>query len=363
MQITNNVLENNGGVFAGGIGLGQPYAHGSHNYNVRIGNDRIIGNGGLTTLRRHRASSTARTTTRSPTASSARTSAWSTAPASRTSGLSPNGSIHDNQIYYNEPSTPGAGIADRERAAGPASADPAATGSGSGQRRPQPDPEQLLSALTTAAASSCSTPSTQPINIRNNMIVNNVAADLGGAIMLDDASNVRDRQQHVANNVTTGSSENSAIGVPHAAGLARRGERAAGRPTALRCPVPERGHPARLLQPGGAVQQHLLEQRRLDARPVRTRGATLVDQGFIDFEVHGTTNNADTFTPRFSDLTNGQILGPNGVLARRARRPGQRQRRPAVRHAVHQRAHRRRLAARPAAGSGDDHRRPTRRSG
>jgi hypothetical protein len=42
-------------------------------------------------------------------------------------------------------------------------------------------------------------------------------------------------------------------------------------------------------------------------------GATLVDQGFIDFEVRGTTNNADTFTPRYSTLTNGQILGPNGV--------------------------------------------------
>ena len=42
-------------------------------------------------------------------------------------------------------------------------------------------------------------------------------------------------------------------------------------------------------------------------------GATLVDQGFIDFEIHGTTNNNDTFTPRYSDLTNSQILGPNGV--------------------------------------------------
>jgi hypothetical protein len=42
-------------------------------------------------------------------------------------------------------------------------------------------------------------------------------------------------------------------------------------------------------------------------------GATLVDQGFIDFEIRGTTNTSDTFTPRFSTLTNGQILGPDGV--------------------------------------------------
>ena len=37
----------------------------NHNYNVRIANDRLIGNGGLTQLRRGRASSTAPTTTRS----------------------------------------------------------------------------------------------------------------------------------------------------------------------------------------------------------------------------------------------------------------------------------------------------------
>jgi hypothetical protein len=42
-------------------------------------------------------------------------------------------------------------------------------------------------------------------------------------------------------------------------------------------------------------------------------GATLVDNGFIDFEIHGTGNAADTFTPRYSDLTNGSILGAGGL--------------------------------------------------
>ena len=55
------------------------------------------------------------------------------------------------------------------------------------------------------------------------MIVDNGAADIGGAIMLDDSSNVRIINNTVANNVSTGSSENSAIGVPHAAGLASEG--------------------------------------------------------------------------------------------------------------------------------------------
>jgi hypothetical protein len=29
MQLTNNIFENNGGIFGGGIGLGQPFAHGT----------------------------------------------------------------------------------------------------------------------------------------------------------------------------------------------------------------------------------------------------------------------------------------------------------------------------------------------
>ena len=65
-------------------------------------------------------------------------------------------------------------------------------------------------------------------------------------------------------------------------------------------------------------------------------GATLVDQGFIDFEIHGTTNNADTFTPRYSDLTNGQILGPNGVQHAVPGWSGEHDRRqPELRDAVH----------------------------
>ncbi len=73
--------------------------------------------------------------------------------------------------------------------------------------------------MTTAAASSCSTHSTSAINIRNNMIVDNGAADLGGAMLIDDASKVAIINNTLANNVSTGSSEDS-DGIPHSAGLA-----------------------------------------------------------------------------------------------------------------------------------------------
>ena len=105
------MLENNGGVVAGGIGLGQPYDHGSHNYNVRIANDRLIGNGGLTQVRRHRASSTAPTATRSRSNIVCSNFSVNYGAGISHIGLSPGGRIHDNQIYYNDSVDSGAGIA------------------------------------------------------------------------------------------------------------------------------------------------------------------------------------------------------------------------------------------------------------
>jgi large repetitive protein len=137
------------------------------------------------------------------------------------------------------------------------------------------------------------------------MVHNNGAADIGGAITLDDSSNVRIVNNTVANNDSTGSSEDS-DGNPHSAGLASEandplfqamlpaGSPGFSNPVALFNNIFWNNNAFTLSQPGP--------------------GATLVDRGFIDFEVHGTTNNADTFTPRYSDLTDGQNLGPDGQL-------------------------------------------------
>ena len=146
------------------------------------------------------------------------------------------------------------------------------------------------------------------------MIVNNLAADLGGAIMLDDASRVSIINNTIANNDTTASSENSAIGVPHAAGLASE----ANDPLWQSDPRYTAQYPNAATRPDFsnpvALFNNIFWNNDAFTLDQFGPGATLVAQGFIDFEVHGTTNNADTFTPRYSDLTNGQILGPNGVL-------------------------------------------------
>jgi large repetitive protein len=298
-QLTNNVLENNGGVVAGGIALGQPFAHGSHNYNVRVANSRLLGNGGLTQAG---GLGIFYGSNNYDVAGNIVCSNFSVNYGAGVShiGLSPGGAIHDNQIYYNDAVDSGAGIAIESEL-------PVGGGLGDGSGTVDVDRNLIqsnysgddgggifvLDALQAA------------INIRDNQVVDNGAADVAGAIMLDDSANVRIVNNTVANNVSTGSSENSAIGVPHAAGLASERNDPLFQAT-LPAGAPDFSNPR-------ALFNNIFWNNQAFTLDQFGPGATLVNQGFIDFEIRGTTNNADTFTPRYSDLTNGQILGPNGV--------------------------------------------------
>jgi hypothetical protein len=308
MQLTNNVLENNGGVIAGGIGLGQLYVHGSHNYNVRIANDRLIGNGGLTTsggLGIFYGSNNYEV------ANNIVCSNFSVEYGGGLShiGLSPNGKIHDNKIYYNEAVDSGGGIAiESELPVG------GGLGDGSGSVNVERNLIQSnTSTLDDGGGIFLLNALDQPINIRNNMIVDNLAADLGGAIMLDDSSRTNIINNTISDNVTTGSSESSALGVPHGAGLTSEANEPAWQADARYAAQ----YPNAATRPDFSNPTALFNNIfwNNDAMTLSQfgPGATLVDQGFIDFEIHGTTNNNDTFTPRYSDLTNSQILGPNGV--------------------------------------------------
>jgi hypothetical protein len=301
MQMTNNVLENNGGVFAGGIGIGQPFVHASHNYNVRVANDRLIGNGGLTSsggLGIFYGSNNY------DVANSIFCSNFGVEYGGGLShiGLSPGGNIHDNKIYYNEAVDSGGGIAiEGELVVGGGT-----LSAGSGSVNVDRNLIQSnTSTLDDGGGIFVLDALTQPINIRNNMIVDNLAADLGGAIALDDASNMRIVNNTIANNVTTGSSENSAIGVPHGAGLTSEANDPLFQAT-LPAGAPDFSNPV-------ALFNNIFWNNDAMTLSQFGPGAALVDNGFIDFEIHGTTNNADTFTPRYSTLTNGNILGPNGV--------------------------------------------------
>jgi hypothetical protein len=297
-RLTNNIVENNAGIFAGGIGLGEPYNHDGHNYNVKIANNSIIGNGGLT---RSGGVGIFYGSNNYEVASSVVCSNFGVEYGAGVShwGLSPGGSIHDNQIYYNDAVDSGAGISIQTE-------QPVGGGLGDGSGAVNVDRNNLsgnysgddgggifvLDALN------------QPINIRNNIIADNGSADLGGAIMLDDSSQVAVINNTVANNVSTASSESS-DGNAHGAGLTAEANDPLFQAT-LPAGSPDFSNPT-------ALFNNIFWDNNAYTLSSTGPGATLVDQGFIDFEIHGTTNSADTFTPRYSDLTNGLILGPAGA--------------------------------------------------
>jgi hypothetical protein len=308
--VTNDVLENNGGVLSGGIAVGQSYAHAAtaHNANVHIANSRFLGNGGLTQAG---GVGIFYGSDNYDVANNIVCSNFSVNYGAGVShiGLSTGGSIHDNQIYYNESVDSGAGVAIESDI-------PVAGGSlGDGTGPVNLDRNLIQSNFSGDDGGGVFVLDSlgAVINLRNNMIVDNGAADIGGALMLDDASRVAIVNNTIANNVSTASSENSAIGVPHAAGLASEGndplwQGAAAYVAQYPSPAtrPDFSRPT-------ALFNNIFWNNNAFTLDQFGPGAALVSQGFIDFEVHGTTNNADTFTPRYSALTNGQILGPNGV--------------------------------------------------
>ena len=306
-QLTNNVVENNGGVVAGGIGVGQPYDHAAHNWNVRVSTSRMLGNGGLTQAG---GIGLFYGSNGYDVAGNIVCSNFSVNYGAGIShiGLSPGGRIHDNQIYYNDAVDSGAGLAiESEIPVGGG-----ALGDGTGTVDVDRNLIQSNYSADDGGGIFVLDALDQPISIRNNMIVDNGAADIGGAIMLDDSSQVRIINNTVANNVSTGSSENS-DGNPHSAGLAAEGND----PLWQNAPAYAAQYPNAATRPDfsqpTALFNNIFWNNDAFTLSQPGPGATLVDTGFLDFEVHGTTNNADTFTPRYSDLTNGLIQGPDGV--------------------------------------------------
>ena len=144
LQITNDVLESDGGVFGGGIGarpavLQRAQRERSSRLRPRARQRRPDGSGGIGIFRGSNNYEIANSILCSNfgVEYGAGISHW---------GLSPGGSIHDNQIYYNDAVDSGAGIAISQEQPLPRSdGNPVlGDGSGSGRHRPQPDPEQLL---------------------------------------------------------------------------------------------------------------------------------------------------------------------------------------------------------------------------
>ena len=142
LQITNNVVQNNGGAY-GTIRIGTPdlrRARQPATTHVRIANNRIIANAGTNLAGGIGLFAGCRRLRGRAATTSAATSRPSTAAASAVYGLSPNGSIHHNRIYFNQSYDEGGGIMIAGQL--PTEPDDPVAGLRPGRHLRQPDPGQ-----------------------------------------------------------------------------------------------------------------------------------------------------------------------------------------------------------------------------
>jgi large repetitive protein len=321
MRISNNVIDGNSGPIGGGIAVGKPIQVDannnqipdgtSHNERVQITNNQVTGNGGVTKAGGIGIYGGADNYNLADNYICGNFGVEYGAGVSHW-GYSPSGSIHDNSILYNDAVDSGAGIAINDQT--PAA--DAALGNGSGAVDIDRNLIQGNYSGDDGGGMFIQNALESRVNVRNNMIVDNGAADMGGGISLDDSSNVAIVNNTVSQNVTTGSAEDSKPidqgGAPHAAGLASEKSDA-------RFVSPSHG---RFSNPV-ALFNNIFYNNDAFLLDHAGPGAALVDQGFIEFEVHNTGVAADRLTPRYSDLTPGADTAINGAGARVAPPAGQ----------------------------------------
>ncbi|MCJ7712290.1 MAG: hypothetical protein MUQ32_15835 [Chloroflexi bacterium] len=217
LQITNNVVQNNGGAF-GTIRIGTPDLPApdtnNHNEGVRIANNRIVANGGTNLAGGigifAGADGYAVTGNDICGNFSAEYGGGLTVY-----GLSPNGSIDHNRIYYNQSYDEGGGI----MITGQLPADPSILSPGTGPVDIHDNVLQANMANDDGGGIRFLMAGNFPMNVYNNMIVNNVSTHEGGGIAIDDAPNVRVFNNTIMKNTTTATAATS-NGTPAPAGLA-----------------------------------------------------------------------------------------------------------------------------------------------
>lgn len=213
LEISNNLILQNGGGFGGAITIGKAYTGDSGNRFIRIHHNGVLNNGGVSLAGAIGIYSGADNYEICHNEIRGNYSAEYGGGISHY-GLSRGGSIHHNQILFNTSFDEGAGIFIGGEKAVP----PAVLSQGSGE-------VEIFNNLIQANLSNDDgggirllNPGTFEIQIYNNMVVNNVATDLGGGIALDDASNVVIANNTIAKNASTATAEDS-DGLPHGAGL------------------------------------------------------------------------------------------------------------------------------------------------
>jgi len=201
LQITNNVVQNNGGSY-GTIRIGTPDLAApdtnQHNENVRIADNRIIANGGTNLAGGIGlfAGSDGYEVARNDICGN-----FSLEYGGGLSvyGLSPGGKVHHNRVYFNMSNDEGGGI----MIAGALPATVGALSEGSGPVDIYANQIQANLANDDGGGIRFLMAGNSPMNVYNNMIVNNVSTHEGGGIGINDAPNVRVYNNTIMKNLTT----------------------------------------------------------------------------------------------------------------------------------------------------------------
>ena len=221
LQITNNILKSNGGAYAGAIRLGTPEAGvDNNNDNVRIRYNRILANGGTNLAGAIGLFRGANGYEIDHNDLCGNFSAEYGGAISHY-GLSPNGAIHDNRIYFNQSYDEGGGI----MIAGELPTPPATVSPGTGAVAVYNNLIQSNLGNDDGGGVRVLNANSNAIFIVNNFIVNNISTDEGGGIALDTAANVRVYSNTIMNNITTATAATS-DGTAKPAGLSTVGNSA-----------------------------------------------------------------------------------------------------------------------------------------
>ncbi len=230
LQITNNVMESNGGAYAGAIRLGTPHLpddpataideNDNQNNFVRIANNRILANGGTNLAGAIGLFSGSEGYEVAHNDICGNFSAEYGGGISHY-GLSQNGSIHHNRLTFNRSYDEGGGI----MIAGELPADPAILSPGAGPVDVYANLIQANLANDDGGGLRFLMAGNFPYNVYNNIIVNNISTHEGGGVSLNDAPDVRFYNNTVMKNITTATAVTS-NGFPAPAGLSSSGNSA-----------------------------------------------------------------------------------------------------------------------------------------
>ncbi|MCB0105163.1 MAG: hypothetical protein KDE53_04630, partial [Caldilineaceae bacterium] len=216
LQITNNVVESNGGAY-GAIRLGTPHLTGqftdNRNDNIRIANNRILANGGTNLAGAIAIFNGADNYDVAYNDICGNFSAEYGGGISHY-GYSANGAIHHNRVYFNRAYDEGGGLI----IAGELPANPNQLSPGAGPVNVYANLIQNNLSNDDGGGLRFLMAGNFPYNVYNNIIANNISTHEGGGVSLNDAPDVRFYNNTVMKNITTATAVTS-LGQPAPAGL------------------------------------------------------------------------------------------------------------------------------------------------